>query len=143
MLSRENQFQVGMPPLPSMVPPPTLEVFYSSSCAPCRAELPVLAEFASKDGARVRIIILSEEARARRELHAVSPLLEAAAESRIEKSPGTVLRSAGNSLGILPYARSTAANGDVCARWKGWLTLARARDLMSACARLIASPAPP
>jgi len=131
-----------MPPLPPLVPPPTLEIFYSPSCAPCRAELPVLAEFASQDGTHVRIIIISEEVRAREELRAVSPLLESVAESRVEESPGTVLRAAGNSSGILPYARSIAANGDVCARWEGRLTLARARDLATACARLIASPAP-
>jgi thiol-disulfide isomerase/thioredoxin len=119
------------------LPPPVLEVFYSPSCAPCRLELPVVAEIAGRPDIQIRIVILDQEERARIELRAVSPDLEAAAESRVENSPNAVLRAAGNSNGILPYARTLAANGAVCAKWAGGLTLARIRGMVAACARLI------
>ncbi len=128
-----------MPPLPP-AEPPVLEVFYSPTCTPCRLELPAVAEFAGQDGARVRVVILDQEERARAELRQVSPVLEAAAEGRIEASPNAVLRQAGNADGILPYARSVTATGEVCAKWSGRLTVSRARELVAACARLIASP---
>jgi thiol-disulfide isomerase/thioredoxin len=132
----------AMPPLPPALPPATLEVFYSPSCAPCRLELPVVAEFAGQEGARIRIVILDEEARALEELRAVSPRLEAAAESKLSQSPNEILGAAGNSNRILPYARSVTANGEVCAKWAGRLTLERARSLVMACAKFIVSPPP-
>ena len=94
-----------MPPLPPDLPP-TLEIFYSPSCAPCRLELPVLAELTTQAGLQIRITILDEETRARAELKAVSPQLEAVAQSKASDSPRAVLNAAGNANGILPYARS-------------------------------------
>jgi hypothetical protein len=127
-----------MPPLPP--DPPVLEVFYSPSCTPCRLELPAVAAIAGQDGVHLRVVILDQEARARAELRAVSARLEAAAESRPGSPPTAVLRDAGNDDGILPYARSLTDTGSVCAKWSGRLTLTRARGLLAACARLIASP---
>ena len=129
-----------MPPLPPDLPPATLEVFYSPTCTPCRLELPAVAEIAGQDGVRMRIVILDDEDRARAELRAVSVRLEAVAKSKAGESPNAVLRDAGNDTGILPYARSITANGEVCAKWSGRLTVARARSLLAACARLIPSP---
>jgi thiol-disulfide isomerase/thioredoxin len=131
-----------MPPLPPDLPPVTLEVFYSPSCAPCRLELPVVAAFADQDGAHIRIVILDEETRAREELRAASSRLEAVAESKVSQSPNEILGAAGNANRILPYARSVTANGEVCAKWAGRLTLERARSLVAACARFIVSPPP-
>jgi thiol-disulfide isomerase/thioredoxin len=119
------------------LPPPVLEVFYSPTCAPCRLELPVVADSLKHGGARIHIVILDQEERARRELRDVSVELEAAAEARYDSSPNAVLRAAGNPNGILPYARSMTASGAVCAKWAGGLTLARIRDMVAACARLI------
>jgi|SRR5437763_14672671 len=51
--------------MPPDLPPPVLEVFYSPSCAPCRLELPAVAEIAGEAGTRVRIIILDQEERTR------------------------------------------------------------------------------
>ncbi|MGB8365439.1 MAG: hypothetical protein ACLQUZ_01540 [Rhizomicrobium sp.] len=114
--------------------PPVLEVYYAPGCAPCRLELPAVAEFARRDGSRVRIVIISDEARARVDLDKVSPALAATAVAQTRSTPQAALRAAGDSDGILPYARSLAANGTTCARWRGGLTLARARALVSACA---------
>ena len=49
--------------MPPDLPPPVLEVFYSPSCAPCRLELPAVAEIAGEAGTRVRIVILDPEER--------------------------------------------------------------------------------
>ncbi len=119
------------------LPPPVLEVFYSPTCAPCRLELPVVAQLVNQGGVRVHVVILDQEERAREELREVSVDLEASAEGRYDKVPNAVLRAAGNSNGILPYARTLAANGAVCAKWAGGLTLTRIRDMLDACARLI------
>jgi thiol-disulfide isomerase/thioredoxin len=132
--------RLQMPPLPPDLPPATLEVFYSPTCTPCRLELPAVAEIAGRDGVRVRVVILDDEDRARAELREVSTRLEAVAESKVGEAPNAVLRDAGNNTGILPYARSVTANGDVCAKWSGRLTVARARSLLAACSRIIPSP---
>jgi thiol-disulfide isomerase/thioredoxin len=130
-----------MPPLPPDLPPPVLEVFYSPSCAPCRLELPVIAEIAGRPEARLRIVILDQEARARGELRAVSPALDAAAAGPpATGSPNEALRAAGDDNAILPYARSLTADGEVCAKWSGGLTKSRAQSLLAACARLVTSP---
>jgi thiol-disulfide isomerase/thioredoxin len=131
-----------MPPLPPDLPPPVLEVFYSPTCAPCRLELPVLADVAGKFDARVRIVILDQEERARAELRAVSPGLEAIATPVSTASPGDALRAAGDTNGILPYARSLTVDGEVCAKWSGGLTIARVKSLLAACTRLATSPRP-
>ncbi|HWA91031.1 MAG TPA: hypothetical protein VG889_13415 [Rhizomicrobium sp.] len=119
------------------LPPPVLEVYYSPTCAPCRLELPVLADFAKADGSRVRIVILDQEARARGELRAVSPALEKAAVMRHGEKPRAVLLAAGDTDGILPFARSLIPKDKVCGRWRGGLTPAKARELVQACARII------
>jgi len=129
-----------MPPLPPDLPPATLEVFYLPTCTPCRLELPAVAEIAGRDSVHVRVIILDDEHRARAELRAVSVRLEAVAESKVDEAPNAVLRDAGNDTGILPYARSVASNGAVCAKWSGRLTVARAANLLAACARIIGPP---
>jgi hypothetical protein len=129
-----------MPPLPPDLPPPVLEVFYSSTCTPCRLELPAIAEIAGERGTQVRIVILEQEDRARAELRAVSPRLDAIAAGPPKASPGDVLRSAGNDRGILPYARSMTPEGAVCGTWSGGLTVSRAKSLLAACARLMVSP---
>lgn len=125
--------------MPPDLPPPVLEVFYSSTCTPCRLELPVLAEV-SEAGVRVRIFILEQEGRARAELHAVAPQLEGSAIGPSAATPGDALRAAGNDRGILPYARSVSAQGEVCATWSGGLTVGRVKSLLAACARRLTSP---
>jgi thiol-disulfide isomerase/thioredoxin len=126
-----------MPPLPPDLPPPVLEVFYSPSCAPCRLELPAVAEMAGRKGVQVRIIILDQEERARAELRAASTGLDSIATAPVPAPAGDVLRGAGNERGILPYARSVTGEGEVCAKWLGGLTIARAESLLAACARFI------
>jgi hypothetical protein len=126
--------------MPPDLPPPVLEAFYSPTCTPCRLELPVLAEVVGEQGTRVHIVILDQEARARAELHAVSPRLDAIAVGPAGAAPGDVLRAAGNDRGILPFARSITARGDVCSTWSGGLTASRVKSLLAACARLLTSP---
>ena len=123
--------------MPPDLPPPVLEVFYSPSCVPCRLELPAVAEMAGRKGTEVRIIILDQEDRARAELRAVSRGLDSIASPPGPAPPGDVLRGAGNERGILPYARSVTGEGEICATWLGGLTVARAKSLLAACARLI------
>jgi thiol-disulfide isomerase/thioredoxin len=124
------------------LPPPVLEVFYSPSCAPCRLELPVVAQIAGRPDVQIRIVILDQEERAREELRGVSPALESAAVIPSHRSPNELLREAGDEKGVLPYARSVAADGEVCAGWSGGLTMSRAQGLLAACARLVTSPRP-
>jgi thiol-disulfide isomerase/thioredoxin len=119
-----------------------LEVFYSPTCAPCRLELPLLADIAGKSEATLRIVILDQEERARTELRAVSPRLDAIAASPPAASPGDSLRAAGDANGILPYARSLTSDGEVCAKWSGGLTIGRVKSLLAACAGLATSPRP-
>lgn len=126
--------------MPPDLPPPVLEVFYSSTCTPCRLELPAVAEVAADKGAQVRIVILELEERARSELRAVSPRLDAIAVGPAIADPGDALRAAGNPRGILPYARAVTPAGEVCATWSGGLTAQRARSLLAACARFFTSP---
>jgi len=120
------------------LPPAVLEVFYAPSCTPCRLELPVLAAF-TQEGGQVRVVILDEEARARDELRAVSPRLEASAKALTGASPGDAMRAAGNANGILPFSRAVTPGGEICAKWTGRLTLDRARELVAACAKLMTS----
>ena len=115
------------------VPPPILEVYYSPSCAPCRLELPAVAEFAREDGSHVRIVIVDQQARAREELQAASPQLAATAIAAKKENPRALLLAAGDSDGILPYARVIAPDGNICAKWRGPLTLERAKMLIASC----------
>jgi hypothetical protein len=120
--------------------PVSLDVYYASTCAPCRLELPVLAE-AARDGLPVTIVLLTEADRARRELARVSP--ELANRARVPPSgpeagagpadPRAVLRAAGDPDGILPFAQTRDADGRPCRSWRGLLTLERIRGLLAAC----------
>ena len=121
-------------------PPPVLEVYYSPTCAPCRLELPAVAEFLREDGRRVRIVILDQATRAHDELQTVSLQLAARAIAAPNKNPRAALRAAGDDDGMLPYARAVAPNGEVCAQWRGGLTLERARSLIATCAKAISAP---
>lgn len=116
-----------------MTPPvPVLEVYYASTCAPCRLELPVLAQ-AARNGTPITVIVLSEESRARRELAAAAPELERSASVPASTDPRAVLRAAGDTDGILPFARVPTATGGTCRSWRGTLTLDRIRRLLAAC----------
>ena len=122
--------------MPPDVSPPVLEVFYSPTCAPCRLELPAVAEIVHGKQARVHIVILDQEERARSELRAVSDALNSVATASA-KMPADVLRASGDEHGILPYARSLTADHEICAKWSGGLSVARAKELLAACSRLI------
>ncbi len=117
-----------------MVPPvPVLDVYYASTCAPCRLELPVLAE-AVRDGLPVTVVMLTDPARARRELAEASPDLAARAEpAAIAADPRASLRAAGDPDGILPFSRVRGADGVPCRTWRGLLTLERIRALLKGC----------
>ena len=123
------------------IPPPTLEVFYASTCAACRLDLPVLAQLARQDGTRLRIIILADEARARTEISAALPTLDQQSVVASIKGPRETLQLAGDEDGILPFARAVSTN-KTCASWRGRLSIARARALLAACKRLGAPPQP-
>ncbi|MDA8229781.1 MAG: hypothetical protein M0006_00415 [Magnetospirillum sp.] len=117
-----------------MIPPaPILDVYYASTCVPCRLELPVLAQ-AVQDGLPVTVVVLTEEARARRELAAVSPGLEAAAVAApAATDPRATLRAAGDPDGILPFSVARRPDGRACRTWRGSLTLDRIRRLLASC----------
>jgi len=123
------------------IPPPTLEVFYASTCAACRLDLPVLAQLARQDGTRLRIVILADEARARIEIRAALPTLDQQSVVASIKSPRETLRLAGDEDEILPFARTVRTN-KTCASWRGRLSIARARALFAACKKLGAPPQP-
>src|SRR5579859_5749635 len=122
--------------------PPTLEVFYAPSCAPCRLELPVLARFAKTQDNHLRIVILSEAPRARADLGQGSAALAAVAVTASSHDARTVLRQAGDAEAILPFARSLTANRAMCASWRGTLTIARINNMLTACARFNAPHSP-
>lgn len=121
-------------------PPPILEVFYSPTCAPCRLELPVLADLLTKDGANVRVVLLDQEDRARHDIREASPILERRIVRSANPKPRVALLAAGDADGILPFARAMTRNGTSCASWRGGLTLQRARMLIEACKRVISPP---
>jgi thiol-disulfide isomerase/thioredoxin len=113
---------------------PVLDVYYASTCAPCRAELGVLAEVVREGSPKLVIYLLTDETEARAELAAASPHLPASA---VALPPGRtereVLRLAGDADGILPFARMRAADGRLCGMWRGILTGERIRALLKAC----------
>jgi len=127
--------------MPAALPAVTLEVYYSPACIPCRLELPAIAEFSRVDGRRVQFVILDQTERARDELRSISERLAESAIVSPYSNPRTALREAGDSDGILPYARSVMSDGKSCASWRGELTLSRARSLVAACIRKVTSPA--
>jgi thiol-disulfide isomerase/thioredoxin len=118
-------------------PPPALEIYYSPTCAPCRIELPAILDFAKSDGNRVRIVLLDQQKLAREELREASrgPIPMALVASTGDAR--AVLRQAGDSDAILPYARAIAPNGKMCSQWRGLLTLSRAYALVAKCAPTI------
>lgn len=131
--------------MPALAPDgPVLEVYYASTCAPCHAELGVLAavERTGPDALAAKLVVylLTDEAIARREVAAASPALAARAIALpADTDQRSMLRAAGDADGILPFARARDANGRVCASWRGMLTLARIKALLGACA--ISEPA--
>jgi hypothetical protein len=102
----------------------------------------MLAEFARMDGAIVRIVIVSDEKRALQEIANVSTVLARMAVVAASKQPNGALRVAGDSDGILPYARVLSPDGTTCAQWRGGVTLSRARALIVECTRALISRHP-
>lgn len=113
-------------------PPAIIEVYYDSRCAPCKRELPVLAEAMGED-LPLAIVILGDEAQARTDLREVSSALLGRTRGVGVQDPRAVLRSAGNDDGTLPYARSVRVDGLVCKSWRGMLSLEKIRALLAAC----------
>jgi len=121
------------------LPPPTLEIYYAPTCAPCRLDLPVATELLKQDGVRLRIVIVSDAPKALADLKAASPALVKVAEVPAEQNPRTVLRRAGNADGILPYAR-TRNSANTCATWRGRLSLDKALEMIAACRKRFTEP---
>ncbi len=121
-------------PLP---PPdiPVLEVFYASTCEPCHLELPNLAQLVQDTNLRMVIVLLTDEVKARNELQAVSPDLEAVSMPSSNPDARAALRAAGDADGILPYARLRQADGRLCGSWRGILTAARVKILLASCGK--------
>jgi thiol-disulfide isomerase/thioredoxin len=117
------------------IPPPVLEVFYASSCAPCRLELPVLAAFNISHNGQLRVVLVADPARGLTDLRAVSPALAATVRRADGKDTRDVLRKAGDTDAILPYARVIASGDAICASWRGTLTITRINNLLTGCAR--------
>ncbi|HEY0265208.1 MAG TPA: hypothetical protein VGC16_00560 [Rhizomicrobium sp.] len=116
-----------------MVPqPPHLDVYYASTCAPCRLELPAIAAAVAKGG-DIRIVIVSDMPRARAELSAVSPPLAQGARLAEGATPRDRLRRAGDGDGILPFTRAVDGGDATCASWRGLLTRDRIVRLLAAC----------
>lgn len=109
-----------------------MDVYYASTCAPCRVELPAILE-AVRDGSDIRILIVDAPRRAMKDLAAIEPRLAGLARPAAGGDPRARLRRAGDADGILPFARSVGADGRVCGAWRGMLTLSRIRALLSRC----------
>jgi len=112
--------------------PPHLDVYYASTCAPCRLELPAILE-AIQDGKKIRILIVSDLQQAKADLAATAPKFVQAAQLAAGHDARDRLRRAGDSDGILPFTRSMSAKGNVCATWRGALTRFRIQDLLARC----------
>jgi len=113
---------------------PVLDVYYASTCAPCRADLAVLADVVREGHPKLVIYLLSDATEARAELAAASPQLpDLAVAMPTGSTEREVLRLAGDADGILPFARVRAADGRLCGTWRGILTLERIRALLKAC----------
>lgn len=115
-----------------IIPPPHLDVYYASTCAPCRVELPVIYQ-ALRGGSDIRILVVSDMPRAKEDLSAVGQRLAQVASFAPGPSPNGRLRLAGDADGILPYTQAVDGRGHACASWRGMLTLSRIRKLFSKC----------
>jgi thiol-disulfide isomerase/thioredoxin len=114
-------------------------MYYASTCAPCQLDLPVAAALVKQNSVKLRIVIIGNAPKALADLKAVSSSLVDAAETTAEQNPRAVLRSAGDSDGILPYAR-TRDNGKTCATWRGRLSLDKALQMIAACRQRLTAP---
>ena len=103
---------------------PILEVYYAATCAPCRQEIPLLAEISATS--KVVVYVLDKAIG----LDKVPAQIIITAPT----DPRSVLRLAGDQDGILPFARSVRADGTLCGTWRGKLTLERITSLVSLCA---------
>jgi thiol-disulfide isomerase/thioredoxin len=113
---------------------PVLDVYYASTCAPCRAELGALAEVVREGHDTLIIHFLTDATIARDELAAASPsLLERAVALPAGTDQRAVLRDAGDADGILPFSRVRMGDGRACAKWRGILTVTRIKALLRAC----------
>lgn len=119
---------------PSVLEAPYLEVFYASTCLPCRIEAPFLAEIAKGKTLRLTITLLTDPAKAKQELAAISPELA----QRATPLPATLparqaLTEAGDADGVLPFARMIGTTGKTCASWRGILSKAVIEKLFARC----------
>ena len=119
-----------------MIAAAILEVFYAPICVPCRLELPALAAFAKSHDGALHIVIVNDVPRSQADLRSISPALSVAATPASDGDPRKTLRAAGDTDGILPYARSLTSDGKICASWRGVLTVTRATNMLTACARV-------
>lgn len=105
------------------MPPPVLEVFYASTCLPCRIETAYLAEIARGGHPALVVTLLTDETKARDQLAQASDrLAERARPAPAGQSPRDVLARAGDPDGVLPFARLTGGDGKTCATWRGILS---------------------
>jgi hypothetical protein len=119
------------------VPGPTLEIYYAQSCAPCRLELPAISELVQKEHAPVHFFVLDGGPESRRTLGAAAPgatITDAASRGGERK----VLAAAGDTDAILPYARAVGLRGELCAAWRGRLTVSVGVRLLAQCPRVSA-----
>lgn len=96
----------------------TLVNYWASWCAPCREELPLLADLSRRPGNKVRIVAIALDS-----LPDAQDFLDAhplAMDVRIE-SPGGTDSSVllGNRHGVLPFSALIAADGRLIARKVG------------------------
>ena len=115
------------------LPPAIIEVYYDARCTPCVRELAALAEAAGDAAIPFRIILLGDERAARAQLADASPLLPPRAEAAQGEDWRAALKAAGDEDSVLPYARAVKADGRICGRWRGMLSLARLRALLVNC----------
>jgi len=113
---------------------PLLQVFYSSNCAPCRLELPVLADVAAGRTVDLSIVVFGDREKAFAELRGASTRLAGLATAIPENEERQTLRAAGNADGILPYARILSASGLACDSWRGGLTPRVIARMLERCA---------